>query len=36
VVTTNLTRLMADLGEVLLVHDPIATARARDRAKYTW
>jgi len=27
---------MVDLGEVLLVHDPIATARARERAKYTW
>jgi len=36
VVTTNLTRLMMDLGEMLLGHDPIATARARERAKQTW
>ena len=36
VATTNLTRLMMDLGEMLLGHDPIATARARERAKHTW
>ena len=36
VVTTNLTRLMMDLGEMLLGHDPIATGRARERAKHTW
>jgi len=36
VVTTNLTRLTMDLGELLVGHDPIATARARERAKQTW
>ena len=36
VMTTNLTRLMMDLGEMLLGDDPISTARARERAKHTW
>jgi uncharacterized membrane protein YoaK (UPF0700 family) len=33
VATTNLSRLMMDLGEMLRVYDPIATARARERAR---
>jgi len=36
VVTTNLVRLTMDLGEMLFGRDPIATARARERAKHTW
>jgi len=35
-VTTNLVRLTMDLGEMLFGRDPIATARARERAKHTW
>jgi uncharacterized membrane protein YoaK (UPF0700 family) len=36
VMTTNVTRFMMDVGEVLLGRDPDEVARARRRAKYTW
>jgi uncharacterized membrane protein YoaK (UPF0700 family) len=36
VMTTNLTRLTMDIGEVLLARDPDDAARARSRAKHTW
>jgi len=36
VITTNITHLMMDLGQMVLSHDPIAMARARKRAKHTW
>jgi uncharacterized membrane protein YoaK (UPF0700 family) len=36
VMTTNLTRFMMDLGEVLLGRDAKSIAEARARAKHTW
>jgi uncharacterized membrane protein YoaK (UPF0700 family) len=36
VMTTNVTRLTMDLGEMLLERDPDAVARAHSRAKHTW
>jgi uncharacterized membrane protein YoaK (UPF0700 family) len=36
VMTTNLTRLTMDIGEVLLARDPDDAAKARSRAKHTW
>jgi uncharacterized membrane protein YoaK (UPF0700 family) len=36
VMTTNVTRLMMDLGEVLLVRDSMDVAKARRRAADTW
>src|SRR4029077_17965308 len=36
VMTTNVTRFMMDLGEMLLGRDPNEVASARRRAKHTW
>jgi uncharacterized membrane protein YoaK (UPF0700 family) len=36
VMTTNVTRFMMDLGEVLLRRNPDGVARARRRANHTW
>jgi uncharacterized membrane protein YoaK (UPF0700 family) len=36
VMTTNITRFMMDLGEVLLGHNPDSVAKARGRAGRTW
>jgi uncharacterized membrane protein YoaK (UPF0700 family) len=36
VMTTNVTRFMMDVGEVLLGRDPNEVAKARSRAKNTW
>jgi uncharacterized membrane protein YoaK (UPF0700 family) len=36
VMTTNVTRLTMDIGEVLLARDPDDVAKARTRAKHTW
>jgi uncharacterized membrane protein YoaK (UPF0700 family) len=36
VMTTNVTRFMMDLGEMLVGHDPKEVASARRRAKHTW
>jgi uncharacterized membrane protein YoaK (UPF0700 family) len=36
VMTSNVTRFMMDVGEVLLGHDPDEVAKARSRAKHTW
>src|SRR5438445_3550321 len=36
VMTTNVTRFMIDLGEMLLGRDPVDVASARKRAKHTW
>jgi uncharacterized membrane protein YoaK (UPF0700 family) len=36
VITTNVTRFMMDVGEVLLGRDPDEVAKARSRAKNTW
>jgi uncharacterized membrane protein YoaK (UPF0700 family) len=36
VMTTNITRFMMDIGEVLLGRDVEGTAKARRRAKHTW
>jgi len=36
VMTTNVTRFMMDVGDVLLGRDSDAVARARRRAKHTW
>jgi uncharacterized membrane protein YoaK (UPF0700 family) len=36
VMTTNITRFMMDVGEVLLGRDPDDVARARRRANHTW
>jgi uncharacterized membrane protein YoaK (UPF0700 family) len=36
VMTTNVTRLTMDIGEVLLARDPYDAAEARSRAKHTW
>ena len=36
VMTTNVTRFMMDLGEMLLGRDPNKVASARRRAKHTW
>lgn len=36
VMTTNVTRLTMDIGEVLLARDPDDAATARSRAKHTW
>jgi uncharacterized membrane protein YoaK (UPF0700 family) len=36
VMTTNITRLTMDIGDVLLARDPDAVAKARSRAKHTW
>jgi uncharacterized membrane protein YoaK (UPF0700 family) len=36
VMTTNVTRFMMDVGEVLLGRDPDEVAKARSRAKHTW
>ena len=36
VMTTNVTRFMMDVGEVLLGRDPDEVAKARSRAKNTW
>src|SRR6202795_4562934 len=36
VMTTNLTRFMMDVGEVMLGRKPADVARARDRAMRTW
>ena len=36
VMTTNITRFMMDLGEVLLEGDPDSVAKARGRASRTW
>jgi uncharacterized membrane protein YoaK (UPF0700 family) len=36
VMTTNVTRFMMDLGEMLLGRDPDEVAKARSRAKHTW
>ena len=36
VMTTNITRLTMDLGDVLLARDPNDAAEARSRAKHTW
>ena len=36
VMTTNVTRFMMDVGEVLLGRDPDDVAKARSRAKNTW
>jgi uncharacterized membrane protein YoaK (UPF0700 family) len=36
VMTTNVTRLTMDIGEVLLARDPDDAAKARSRAKHTW
>jgi uncharacterized membrane protein YoaK (UPF0700 family) len=36
VMTTNVTRFMTDLGEILLGRDPNEVASARRRAKHTW
>ena len=36
VMTTNVTRFMMDVGEVLLGRDPDKVAKARSRAKNTW
>jgi uncharacterized membrane protein YoaK (UPF0700 family) len=36
VMTTNVTRLTMDIGEVLLARDPHDVAKARSRAKHTW
>jgi uncharacterized membrane protein YoaK (UPF0700 family) len=36
VMTTNITVFTMDLGEILLGHDSIGIAKARDRAKATW
>src|SRR6266403_2932517 len=36
VMTTNVTRFMMDVGEVLLGRDSDAVAKARSRAKHTW
>jgi len=36
VMTTNVTRFMLDVGEVLLGRDPDEVAKARSRAKHTW
>jgi len=36
VMTTNVTRFMMDVGEVLLGRDPDEVAKARIRAKNTW
>jgi uncharacterized membrane protein YoaK (UPF0700 family) len=36
VMTTNVTRFMMDLGEMLVGHEPKEVASARRRAKHTW
>jgi uncharacterized membrane protein YoaK (UPF0700 family) len=36
VMTTNLTRLVLDVVEVLVGHDPVAVEQARRRAAHTW
>lgn len=36
VMTTNITRFMMDVGEVLLRREPADVAKARSRAKHTW
>jgi uncharacterized membrane protein YoaK (UPF0700 family) len=36
VITTNVTRLIMDVGEVLVGRDRDDVARARSRAKHTW
>ncbi|HTO63323.1 MAG TPA: YoaK family protein [Bradyrhizobium sp.] len=36
VMTTNITRFMMDLGDVLLARDADGMAKARNRAKHTW
>ena len=36
VMTTNITRLTMDIGDVLLARDPNDVAKARSRAKHTW
>jgi uncharacterized membrane protein YoaK (UPF0700 family) len=36
VMTTNITRFMMDLGDVLLARDADEVAKARTRAKHTW
>ena len=36
VMTSNVTRLMMDLGEMLLGPDPDEAAKARRRAQHTW
>jgi uncharacterized membrane protein YoaK (UPF0700 family) len=36
VLTTNITRFMMDIGEMLLGHDPDEVAKSRRRAKHTW
>jgi uncharacterized membrane protein YoaK (UPF0700 family) len=36
VMTTDITRFVMDLGEMLLGHSPDSAAKARDRAKHTW
>jgi uncharacterized membrane protein YoaK (UPF0700 family) len=36
VMTTNITRLTMDIGDVLLARDPNDAAKARSRAKHTW
>ena len=36
VMTTNVTRFMMDLGEMLVGHDPKEVPSARRRAKHTW
>jgi uncharacterized membrane protein YoaK (UPF0700 family) len=36
VMTTNITRFMMDIGEVLFGREPADVAKARSRAKHTW
>lgn len=36
VMTTNITRVMMDIGEMMLGRDPTEVAKARDRAVRTW
>ena len=36
VMTTNITRFMMDVGEVLLRHDPDSLTKARRRVNHTW
>jgi uncharacterized membrane protein YoaK (UPF0700 family) len=36
VMTTNITRFMMDVGDVMLARRPAAVAKARDRAMRTW
>jgi uncharacterized membrane protein YoaK (UPF0700 family) len=36
VMTTNITRFMMDLGEMILGREPVEVAKARSRAQRTW